>query len=229
MKVGQGLLLAGVAGVAALGVAVANEPRMPPATVSTVTVKASASPTLTVTPKASISSAAALRNVARVVDGDTVKLANGETVRLLGIDTPERGQCGYKEAADNLTKMIGGRPVTLAKGPVSDRDKYGRILRYIEVDGRDLNLAQITSGHAKAAYDSRSGYGRHPREAAYIAADAKTRHMCTVAATSPKPANPPGPYANCAAARAAGKTPLHKGDPGYSARLDGDRDGTACE
>nr|WP_281380979.1 excalibur calcium-binding domain-containing protein [Nocardioides panaciterrulae] len=37
------------------------------------------------------------------------------------------------------------------------------------------------------------------------------------------------PYASCDAARAAGAAPLHRGDPGYSTRLDGDGDGVACE
>ncbi|MGH3571507.1 MAG: excalibur calcium-binding domain-containing protein [Pseudonocardiaceae bacterium] len=36
-------------------------------------------------------------------------------------------------------------------------------------------------------------------------------------------------YANCAAARAAGVAPLHKGDPGYRSGLDRDGDGIACE
>jgi hypothetical protein len=36
-------------------------------------------------------------------------------------------------------------------------------------------------------------------------------------------------YANCDAARAAGAAPLYRGQPGYSRRLDADRDGIACE
>jgi hypothetical protein len=36
-------------------------------------------------------------------------------------------------------------------------------------------------------------------------------------------------YANCAAAKAAGAAPLHRGDPGYRAALDRDSDGIACE
>ncbi len=36
-------------------------------------------------------------------------------------------------------------------------------------------------------------------------------------------------YQNCAAARAAGAAPLHRGDPGYSTKLDRDGDGVACE
>ncbi|WP_280215094.1 GmrSD restriction endonuclease domain-containing protein [Nocardia cyriacigeorgica] len=54
-------------------------------------------------------------------------------------------------------------------------------------------------------------------------------------ATTPNPPVAPPPtqasvyYSNCAAARAAGAAPLHRGDPGYSAKLDRDNDGVACE
>ncbi|MCU1604187.1 MAG: Excalibur calcium-binding protein [Modestobacter sp.] len=51
-------------------------------------------------------------------------------------------------------------------------------------------------------------------------------------APEPAPAPAPAtgtPFANCAAARAAGAAPLHRGDPGYSTAMDGDGDGTACE
>jgi len=47
-----------------------------------------------------------------------------------------------------------------------------------------------------------------------------------VPAGTPVPAQP---YANCAAARAAGAAPLHRGDPGWSDGMDGDGDGVACE
>lgn len=50
---------------------------------------------------------------------------------------------------------------------------------------------------------------------------------------APEPVAPPAPsivsYANCDAARAAGAAPIHRGEPGYSLRLDRDRDGIACE
>jgi hypothetical protein len=52
------------------------------------------------------------------------------------------------------------------------------------------------------------------------------------AAQSPSdvPAGTPAqPFANCAAARAAGAAPLHRGDPGWSDGMDGDGDGVACE
>ena len=53
--------------------------------------------------------------------------------------------------------------------------------------------------------------------------------------TSPSPSHEDGTsngsvyYENCDAARAAGAAPLHRGDPGYGAHLDGDGDGVACE
>ncbi len=41
---------------------------------------------------------------------------------------------------------------------------------------------------------------------------------------------PPNPYyKNCTEARAAGVTPIHRGEPGYAAHLDRDNDGIACE
>ena len=54
-------------------------------------------------------------------------------------------------------------------------------------------------------------------------------------APQPAPAPAPGPpagavyYANCTAVRAAGADPIHRGDPGYSRKLDRDGDGVACE
>jgi hypothetical protein len=50
----------------------------------------------------------------------------------------------------------------------------------------------------------------------------------TTAAPAPAPA-PSVYYANCAAARAAGVTPIFRGQPGYGAHLDRDSDGVACE
>ncbi len=58
-------------------------------------------------------------------------LGNGETVRLVGIDTPEMGECGYERATEALTDLVGGRVVTLGESD-EDRDQYGRLLRYVD-------------------------------------------------------------------------------------------------
>ena len=198
---------------------------------------------------------AARLTAARVIDGDTIVTSAGDTIRLAGIDTPERGQCGYSEATANLRRTLADNTLTLTKAGLTDRDKYGRLIRYVDVGEQDAGMGQIMGGFARARYDSRDGYGRHPRQDDYVAADAATPSICaasstTQAAESTAPAasatatrkatepdtetEPPEtgkttPYANCTEVREAGAAPLHRGDPGYSTRLDRDGDGTACE
>ena len=118
---------------------------------------------------------AATWEVTKVVDGDTIWAARGAErvkVRLIGIDTPEVGQCGFAEASRNLRAIIGGQRVTLTPGAQTDLDRYGRLLRYVDVNGVDAGLRQIKQGYAVARYDSRDGYGAHARETAYVRADA---------------------------------------------------------
>ena len=111
-----------------------------------------------------------------VVDGDTIETSAG-TVRLIGIDTPERGECGHDEASSAIGRLVStGDPVTLElpEGQ-NDRDRYDRLIRYvITADGVDLGLLQLQAGNAIARYDSTDGYPRHPQEAAYHAAQIAT-------------------------------------------------------
>ena len=106
--------------------------------------------------------APAQHNVVRVLDGDTLELANGENVRLIGIDTPEgglrkrknrpavRAQPFYLEAKRALTELVDGRDVVL----VIDRDPYDRYerrLAYVELtDGVDVQLELLRRGLAMA-------------------------------------------------------------------------------
>ena len=178
--------------------------------------------------------------VVHVVDGDTVDVTGPdgaeERVRVIGIDTPERGECGFGPATSAMAAMVLDREVALVAGARDDRDRYDRVLRYVDVDGVDAGLSLIEDGLATARYDSRDGYGRHPREDAYVAAAAATDLTCApddgqapdVPAEAPAPAAGM-PFENCAAARAAGAAPVRRGDPGYGTHLDGDGDGIGCE
>jgi micrococcal nuclease len=113
--------------------------------------------------------------VTDVVDGDTVevRLADGraETVRLVGVDTPEvraenqPGEYeGVPDSADGVdclrragregsayaTARLDGAEVTLAFDPRTDRrGGYGRLLAYVYVDGRNLNHELVAAGHAR--------------------------------------------------------------------------------
>lgn len=117
--------------------------------------------------------------VAEVIDGDTVIIGSGEHVRLIGIDTPEREVCGYREAANALRTLVEGRTVTLVNPKsVQDEDRYGRLLRYVDRAGEDAGYDLLRVGLAVARYDSRDGYDPHPREARYHRADRAAPSIC---------------------------------------------------
>lgn len=85
--------------------------------------------------------------VARVIDGDTVELTTGERVRLLGMDADEMGGKCYEEARDRLKELIEGKEVILERD-VTDKDRYGRLLRYIFVDDTFVNVVLVREGLA---------------------------------------------------------------------------------
>lgn len=117
----------------------------------------------------------------RVVDGDTIVVSidgKEERVRLVGIDTPEKGFCGFEEASEALGLLLSVSIVGLIEAGVDDRDRFGRLLRYLDIDGSDPGLELIRAGLATAAYDSRTGYPAHPREAEYVLADAQNLDLC---------------------------------------------------
>ena len=99
-----------------------------------------------------------LVQVTRVIDGDTIEVelhGEIERVRLLCIDTPERGQDGYAEATEYLRGLIGDG-VRLEKDPEhGHRDNFGRLLRYVWVGDVLINVEMVRAGHS--AYATRWG------------------------------------------------------------------------
>ncbi|MEM7821645.1 MAG: thermonuclease family protein [Candidatus Aenigmatarchaeota archaeon] len=85
--------------------------------------------------------------IARVIDGDTVELANGKKIRLLGIDAPEEGHYYFKESKEKLKGLVEGKTAFLEKD-ISNTDKSGRLLRYLFVDDVFVNLEMIRGGYA---------------------------------------------------------------------------------
>ena len=124
------------------------------------------------------SAPASAATVDYVVDGDTIRLRSGVYVRLIGIDTPEVGECGYRAAKRKLDQWVGGYARLVNPASVDDRDPYGRLLRYVHDSGRDTGLGLIRLGLAKARYDSLDGYDWHPRQATYRRADRNNPNLC---------------------------------------------------
>ena len=83
--------------------------------------------------------------VSRTIDGDTLELENGETVRLLNINTPEKNEDYYKEAADYLKQLENQTAVIKRQG----KDKYSRTLARVYFNGKYINLEIIKQGLAK--------------------------------------------------------------------------------
>lgn len=102
--------------------------------------------------------------VASVYDGDTLTLVGGRRVRLLQIDTPELSpsECHGKRSRKLLVAFAGpGRHVLLRRDQaLDDRDRYGRLLRYVLVNGRNVNLELVRRG-AATPYFYRGERGRH--------------------------------------------------------------------
>lgn len=198
--------------------------------------------------------------VERVIDGDTVRVrARGfqDTVRLIGIDTPEtrhptRGvECFGLQASARAARLLPpGRAVTLRGDPTQDaRDRYGRLLAYVYLGSRrgpaSVNRALVAGGHARVyVYGGVRFRYAHAFEAAQRAARRAGRGLW----------GPPCDGGREAARRAA---PASGCDPAYAGacvpppppdldcadiperrirsvgadphRLDGDGNGVACE
>ena len=87
--------------------------------------------------------------VTEVLDGDTIFLQSGQTVRLIGIDAPDRGEIGYDKAREYLNTMIAGETVELEYDYYQD-DKFGRVLAYVyDEKKRMVNLILVKEGKAK--------------------------------------------------------------------------------
>ena len=86
-----------------------------------------------------------------VIDGDTLDVAGPDgsvvRVRLIGINAPELGECLYDEAADALRALASGGEIVLVTD-LSEADRFGRKLRYVEVEGQDAGAVLIRLGLA---------------------------------------------------------------------------------
>lgn len=85
--------------------------------------------------------------VSRVLDGDTVELANGRRVRYIGINTPERDQPYYQEATAANRRLVEGKTVRL-EFDADTFDQYGRSLAYVWVGQVMANLEMVKLGYA---------------------------------------------------------------------------------
>jgi micrococcal nuclease len=117
------------------------------------------------------------KNAGRVkrIDGDTIEAkvaGKRRSIRLVGMDTPERGDCGYEDAKSALRRQIRhGEKVKLkSDSRQGDKDRFGRWLRYVHDGGIDTGFRQVKRGWAEVlvvgrGFDRRAKYRRAENEA----------------------------------------------------------------
>jgi micrococcal nuclease len=124
-----------------------SEPVLSPITSTTLTTVATTEATTTTV------DAEVVVEVASVTDGDTIRVlmpdGTNEAVRLIGIDAPEDGSLLAQEATDHMEDLVLGKDVRMVVD-VSDRDRFGRLLRYLYVGDLFVNAEMVRAGLAIA-------------------------------------------------------------------------------
>jgi len=111
--------------------------------------------------------------VTRVVDGDTLHVdRNGKdvTVRLLRVNTTERGQWGYSQGGQQLRRLTQGKSVRL-EFEDERKDRYGRELAYVFVGDTNVNVEVVRSGWSK--FFTRYGRGKYAED--FVRAEQEAR------------------------------------------------------
>ena len=86
--------------------------------------------------------------VKRIVDGDTVVLENRSIVRYVGITAPENNEPFKKDSTDENKKLVEGKTVSLEYDNYKG-DKFGRILAYLFIDGKNISVELARKGLAQ--------------------------------------------------------------------------------
>ena len=87
--------------------------------------------------------------VIRVIDGDTVEFNTGKIVRLLCVDTPEKGEEGYLEAKEYLEAILLDKSPKMVQSEYGAIDQYGRALKYLYLGKILINQLIIDEGHSE--------------------------------------------------------------------------------
>jgi endonuclease YncB( thermonuclease family) len=87
--------------------------------------------------------------VVHVADGDTITVLDSEKIqheiRLAGIDAPEKAQAYGQRSRESLDELVAGRTVIVE---TNKKDRYGRFVGKVLVNGCDINIEQIRRGMA---------------------------------------------------------------------------------
>ncbi|MFJ8245157.1 thermonuclease family protein [Peribacillus asahii] len=172
----------------------------------------------------------------KCTDGDTAQFSKVGKTRFLYIDTPEStnkvesyGKTAAKYTCDKLKKA---KKIELQYDGTK-KDKYGRTLAWVWVDGKLLQKELIKKGYVKKFYD----YGTYSYEKELIQLQKEaqkkkvgywSKHKPSSSTTNSNTSNKTS-FKNCTELRKVYPNGVSKSHPAYQAKMDRDKDGYACE
>ncbi len=172
-------------------------------------------------------------HVTKCVDGDTAYFKKAGYSRFLYVDTPESTNKiePYGKTASKYTcsKLKNAKKIQLQyDGP--KKDKYGRTLVWVFVDGTLLQESLVKKGYVKKFYD----YGTYSYESKLRALQAKAKKSkvgmwSSKKVTTHKTTTKKTDFQNCTELRKYYPNGVPKSHPAYQAKMDRDKDGYACE
>ena len=96
-------------------------------------------------------------SVTEVSDGDTLKLSDGKTFRLYGVNAPEVKEPFFEEAKVFTENLVLGKEISFEQEVNYKVDKFGRELGYVFIDGVNLNIELVKNGLARVVlYEKRA-------------------------------------------------------------------------
>lgn len=113
--------------------------------------------------------------VVAVKDGDTITVLDAHkaqhTIRLAGIDAPEKGQAFGQRSKESLAELVAGKTVVIE---TNKKDRYGRAVGKVVLDGKDVSLVQLERGLAWFYRKYKSELSGQDQKS-YIAAEEEAR------------------------------------------------------
>ncbi|OGL60261.1 hypothetical protein A2752_03705 [Candidatus Uhrbacteria bacterium RIFCSPHIGHO2_01_FULL_46_23] len=95
--------------------------------------------------------------ITRVIDGDNLELDNGQSIRLYGVNCPEKNRPLYQEAVALTTRLALNQPIRIEYQPNYAKDRWGRVLGYVFIGDTFLNEQLVRQGYCQVTiYEKRA-------------------------------------------------------------------------
>ena len=115
--------------------------------------------------------------VVDITDGDTLKLSNGKVFRLYGVNAPEKNEKYFKEAVEFTKNLTLNKEISFEQEEKYKEDKFGRLLGYVFVEGKYLNLELVKTGLAKVVLYNKRAKIKYQDELLAAEKEAKEKRM----------------------------------------------------